>query len=299
MIWFSKSNRIDFPSSLKTDNSGFSFLAAVLSETARDAKFIFDFKQVEWIEANLCAVLGAIIETNKTHGASFTFENFNNSYIENTLRNNGFLTYIKEKAGKPSVKHTGIPFQKFDLKNEDELEEYIYKYVLTNHQVPEMSEGAQKKVYRSIFEMYQNSVMHSGAQFIFVCGQYYKFKGRMALTMVEIGKTFKENVTSHNIKYAYYTGKQSIEWAVESGNTTKPASETGGLGLDLIREFLKINGGKLQIRSADGYWVEKKGIIETVDCQSEFQGSIVNIEFNLRDRNSYYTSEDIDIDSIF
>ena len=162
-----------------------------------------------------------------------------------------------------------------------------------------MSEQAKKKVFRSIFEMYQNSVMHSGADNLFVCGQFYFHKRRMALTMVEFGRTFKENVARHNEAFKDYSGLKAIEWAVISGNTTKKAEETGGLGLDLIREFLQMNEGKLQIRSADGYWEEKKGVNFAKDCTNQFSGSVVNIEFNLRDENIYYAKEEIDPNSLF
>lgn len=173
MSFFTKQAVINFPSHLKTDNEGFSFLAYLLNETAQKKKFCFDFAQVEWIEANLCAVLGAIIETNKKQGASFSFINFTKEAIEHTLRNNDFLRYIKNTGAQPSKVHSGIPFRQFALENEDELEEYIYEYVLLAKAVPDMSEGAKKKIFRSIFELYQNSVMHSGADSIFVCGQFY------------------------------------------------------------------------------------------------------------------------------
>lgn len=299
MSFFSKPEIIQFPASLKTDEEGFHFLSSLLIGTSKSKRFILDFQYVTWIEANLCAVLGAIITINKKSGANFTFQNFNNSFIENTLRNNGFLKYIKANVSTPQKKHSGIPLKQFDLQNEDELEEYIYEYVLLAKAVPDMSEGAKKKIFRSIFELYQNSVMHSGADDVFVCGQFYHNKKRMALTMVEVGRTFKDNVTEHAFGFGNYSGKESIEWAVKTGNTTKPKGETGGLGLELIREFLRMNKGKIQIRSADGYWEEKKGVTFAHDCSSYFQGSIVNIEFNLRDTKEYTTPEEIDIKSIF
>ncbi len=142
------------------------------------------------------------------------------------------------------------------MADEKMVEEYIYKYILKSNLVPEMSPGAQNKVFRSIFEIYQNSVMHSGAKSNFVCGQYFKYRGTMALTMVEVGRTFKDNVCCHDSAFNNYTGKECLKWAVEKGNTTKGVTETGGLGLDLIRQFLKLNKRKLQILSADGYWEE-------------------------------------------
>ena len=50
------------PASLKTDFEGFEFFAMLLTQTAKKAKFVFDFSQVSWIEANLCAILGGIIK---------------------------------------------------------------------------------------------------------------------------------------------------------------------------------------------------------------------------------------------
>lgn len=289
--------KIEFPSHLKTDNAGFDFFSQLFYETKFRKTFILDFKNVEWIEANLCAIFGAIIINNRKYGANFKFHNLHNVYLNNTLKNNGFLELI-EKAPISNHDHSGVPFKEFDLKNEIEVERYIYKYVLRGDRVPNMSAGAKRKIFRSIFEIYQNSVMHSGAENVYVCGQLYKNRGRMALTMVEIGRTFKENVNSHSPDFSNYNGIQSIEWAVKSGNTTKKKTETGGLGLDLIRDFLKMNGGKLQIKSAKGYWEEKKGINFVLESTHHFKGSIVNIEFNLYDKNSYISREELDVKSI-
>lgn len=224
----------------------------------------------------------------------FGIKNFK---LRNTLHNIGLLALLNGDKYVESV-NSAIPIREFDMNNEELVQQYIYRYILKSELVPKMSSGAQKKVFRSIFEIYQNSVMHSGAKSNFVCGQYFKYRGTMALTMVEIGRTFKDNVCSHHSDFGHYTGKESLEWAVEKGNTTKKANETGGLGLDLIREFLGLNIGKLQILSADGYWEEKKGVIFATDCDFSFQGSVVNIEFNLRDPNIYSTPEEIDIHSI-
>ncbi len=296
-FWSPNKKEVVFPASLKTDAEGFDFLANLLSVTALKGIYELNFIHVTWFEANLCAVLGSIIVTNKKHGAIFECINLNNKYVKTTFLNNGFLELIT--GIKPKQNFTsGIPLKIFDMRNEDEVENYIYKYLLLSAKVPTTSDAAKRKIFRSIFEIYQNSVMHSGADKIFVCGQYYFNKGRMALTMVEIGTTFKQNVSRYKKEYSNYTGSQSIEWAVKSGNTTKKENETGGLGLDLIREFLKLNRGKLQIKSAEGYWEEKKGVTFAQNSKYPFGGSIVNIEFNLRDSNIYYSSEEIDIKDI-
>jgi hypothetical protein len=232
-----------------------------------------------------------------TFAPEFSYQGIENPKLKNTLHNIGLLPLLNNEEILER-KNSAIPLRKFDMKDEEQVEKYIYHYILKSEKVPKMSEGAKRKVFRSIFEIYQNSVMHSGASHNYVCGQYFHHKKRMSLTMVEVGRTFKDNVRYHDRLFKSYSGRESIEWAVQKGNTTKPAEETGGLGLDLIREFLKLNKGKLQILSADGYWEEKRGEIYTEDCDSSFRGSIVNIEFNLRDENAYSTPEELDISNI-
>ena len=307
MNWFSKKIEEDqviyFPSHLKTDEEGFTLLAQLHHQTAVKGRYVLDFSDVHWIEANLCAVLGAIVQQNRKNGSTFKFANWEEKhFLKHTLKNNGFLNILDERNKlnpNPKRKNSGIPFRSFDLKDEDAVEEYIYKYVLLSEQVPEMTDGAKKKIYRSIFEIYQNSVIHSGAKEIFVCGQFYVNKKRMALTMVELGKTFKDNVCNYKEEHKDFTACNCIEWAVESGNSTKGNNTPGGLGIDLIRDFLVKNEGKLQICSSNGYWQEKKGVKFVESISSSFEGSIVNIEFNLFDKNSYFTEEEIDITTIF
>jgi hypothetical protein len=297
--WFSLEEEVILiPEFLKTDIYGFKFLTNFHNLTKKKKHFKIDFTKCQWIEANLCAILGASIHVNTLVGAKFTIVNLElKPYIKSTFLNNGFLEFIRNEKTRKN-EHSGVPFAKYDMKNEKEFEDYIYKYILSTQNIPKMSEGAKKKIFRSIFELYQNSVMHSGADQIYVCGQYYFRKGRLALTMVEFGNTFKSNVQGYKLNFSLYTGAECIEWAVESGNTTKKINNAGGLGLDLIRDFLNMNQGKLQINSADGYWEEKKGVKFVRECDFNFPGSIVNIEFNLRDLNNYIAKEEFNISDI-
>lgn len=61
---------------------------------------------------------------------------------------------------------------------------------------------------------------------------------RLNFTIVDLGKTIKTGV--NNFLKKNLSGIEYIAWAVEEGNTTKRGTIPGGLGLSLIREFLKI-----------------------------------------------------------
>ena len=41
----------------------------------------------------------------------------------------------------------------------------------------------------------------------------------------------------------------AIDWAMEKGNTTKTGQVPGGLGLKLLREFIGVNRGAIQVAS--------------------------------------------------
>lgn len=290
---------LNFPKSLKTDNEGFTFLAELKGATQEKKCYFLVLTNVTWLEANLCAVLGAIIHSAKQNGSKFYLREPNSSQLLQTLKNNGFVDYIENK--KISIKNkitSSIAFTNFKIEQEKEMEAYIEDILNTTSLDINISKQARKKIVRSLFELYQNSVMHSGAAEVFVCGQFYKYKKRVALTMVEFGRSFKDNVSKHKEMYKDYSAKECIAWAVESGNTTKEVSDTGGLGLDLIRGFLQLNEGKIQIRSSKGYWEEKKGVIFAEDCENLFQGSIVNVEFNLRDENQYIATAEVDPNSL-
>jgi len=55
----------------------------------------------------------------------------------------------------------------------------------------------------------------------------------------------------------------------------------------------------VQIRSEKGFWELKKGVIFAKEYSTSFEGTIVNIEFNLSDKNTYITTEEILPENIF
>jgi hypothetical protein len=86
--------------------------------------------------------------------------------------------------------------------------------------------------------------------------------------------------------------EQAIVWATEARNTTKRGSIPGGLGLKLLVEFIKLNGGRLQIVSDAGYWCLAKDHSGAAPLKSPFPGTVVTIEIDTADTRSYaLTSE--------
>ena len=127
-LYLPKEN-IYIPSSLKTDDEGFTWLANLWEITKQSKSYSLDFQNTNWFEANLCAILGAIITLRTDEGCHFSVCNIKSNQLNQTLSNNGFLSLFKN-GDRTSTKNSSIPFQQFDMTNEEEVEKYIYEHVL-------------------------------------------------------------------------------------------------------------------------------------------------------------------------
>jgi hypothetical protein len=94
-------------------------------------------------------------------------------------------------------------------------------------------------------------------------------------------------------------GEDAIEWATQGTNTTKRGRIPGGLGLKLLSEFIRVNGGLLQIVSDTGYWRMVNGGIDKRPLQEAFPGTVVSIEINTSDVRSYCLGSEVSAADIF
>jgi signal transduction histidine kinase len=179
--------------------------------------------------------------------------------------------------------------------------DYIKKELLLKPDFPKHSERLGKKITESIFELYENARTHGKCKFIHVCGQYFPNKEHkpMHITIVDRGISIRKNVRDF-LGAKSLSGKEAIKWAMQYGNTTKIGT-SGGLGLDIIFEFVKLNKGKIQIISSNGYWEYNNEVITSESFENSFVGTIANIKFNLDDSSYYYLKEEenLTLDDLF
>ncbi len=253
---------------------------------------IFDFASCTWFEANLCSVLGSICNKLEFDINTVKFIKMNSS-IEKIFRKNEFLKHFGGES-IDDVYQTTIKYRRYKSTEQSLFKEYLNKELLSKDEMPEMSMLLQKKINESIFEIFENAITHGNSKYVFSCGQYYpnKTPPRIDFTIVDLGNTIKANV--NNFLGAEKSGAEAIEWAVKAKNTTKTGNTPGGLGLKVIREFLKMNKGKMQIASGDGFWSQDKNSSTFVrELEDNFEGTIVNLEFNIEDSSSYILSEEV------
>lgn len=286
-----------FPISVKSDFEGYKILIDFYQETKElsFSELVIDFKSTRWFEANLLAILGSIL-----HRIQYEFNKIiicNLQHKQKILfQRNDFLSHF----GGYNINNfyqTTIKYKRFMAKEEKLFKDYLDRELLSKTSMPDMSNLLRKKINESIFEIFNNAIIHGKSKYIFTCGQYYPFKKKLDFTIVDLGVTIKKNVV--NFLGKNLTGNEAIKWSLKEGNTTRKGTIPGGLGLSLIKEFINLNKGKIQIISADGYCEQAKDKMFNRDFAKVFPGTIVNFEFNIDEKFHYYLSSEIDEEKIF
>lgn len=283
------------PETIISDHTGYEFLANISLKSWSFTKYeiIFDFSNTALFQENLCSPLGALIADLKKRKNNIRFIGLNEN-IEKIFRNNGFLKLLDSNIKVPNSSFSTIEFKKFSLEDTTRFQDYINDHLIAIKDFPHISELLKKKINKSIWEIFNNAHTHGKCKYVYTCGQYSTDEMKFFFTISDMGITIRKNVNDYFKSGSDISGKNAILWAVEAGNTTKSGSTPGGLGLSLIREFLALNEGGIQIISSNGYWQEKNGSTFVHTFKNRLLGTIVNFEFNLNDKKTYILSSEID-----
>lgn len=276
---------------INADSQGFETLAQ-LSDCLiknRNRKIRLNFRCLNWIDAQLCSALGAIV---LRHGKDLITITEVSNKIDIIFRRNGFgEIYGAERLSDGF--NTTMRFSSFSASTKiDEVIGYLDQE-LGSKDIPNMSPILKDYFFQSIAEIFQNSIYHSRTQDHYcVCGQYYPQKQKMRITFTDTGVGFATNYKEHYRQDI--EPSKAISWAVEKGHTTSN-HKNGGMGLSFIQDFLQINKGSLQIVSDLGYWYSNvKGNPICDNMKFAFGGTIVTIEINTDDMNSYILSTELE-----
>ncbi len=283
---------------IRHDQAGFEALIRLHGQTI-DCLFDeidIDMSTSRWFDADMCAAFGAILYHLSKNLNTVNLKNVQPG-VENILSKNGFLSnYGRKKI--PDTWGTTIPYQRFDVKDDRYFGGYIENELVQRSEIPVMSPGLLKKFRESIFEIFSNAVLHSQTKLgIFSCGQFFPKRNRLDFSVTDLGIGIRRNVNEN--AGLDLTPEDAIMWATEGCNTTKRGQIPGGLGLKLLSEFIDLNGGRIQIVSDAGYWKREKGKTSTARLSESFPGTVVSVEINTADTQSYILSSELSETEIF
>jgi hypothetical protein len=276
---------------IHSDFQGFSALVNLAARTDDLHYFsiAIDLSACDWLDANMCAPLGALLYRASRRSNLFTFKNIPDP-VQRILQKNSFLSYYGH-AKKLDNWSTTIQYNRFERKDDRYFGAYIERHFKTKA-IPDMSAALCKKFWESIFELFSNAVIHSETEMgIFTCGQYFPKRNRIDFAIADLGIGMRTNLLAK--KGLDLPAEEAINWAMEGRNTTKTGPIPGGLGLKLLREFIRLNRGRIQVVSDLGYWEQRyDGEVESRSLVNFFPGTVVNIEINSADTNSYVLSSE-------
>ena len=185
-----------------------------------------------------------------------------------------------------------IPLMRFKG-NIDTLENEVVEWVTNKilRFIPELENKLRRRIVQNIWEIVNNAIVHSdnfeGAS---ACGQFYPAKGYFEIAFYDSGIGIANKIKSKIKLNQLNEDSDYIEWAMDRGNSTLDVPNAG-LGLYILREFLKLNHGVFQIFSGNGYFGHTSNSVEEKKyIQNYFYGTLINIRI-IFDQNIYSLKE--------
>ncbi|MEA1955123.1 MAG: ATP-binding protein [Campylobacterota bacterium] len=254
-------------------------------------KVLFDFSGARFIYSNYTALLGALIESCE----SFEIAAPRKEKVKTVLSKNNFLPTFTESPKLNDTSQSVIEYERFALyeleKQNIFFEKLLEDNILKTKGLTNLSDKVLKNVSRNIIELFDNAREHSkSVQGIHIAGQFFPQKHKFDFTIVDMGLGIVTNVNSF-LDEKLQAG-EAINWAMTKQNSTR-VGEPGGLGLALLKELIMKSNGTMEIISNSGYYFIKnqKESYKTLDV--EFEGTIINIEFNI-DEKKYFFKEELE-----
>ncbi|AGA28486.1 hypothetical protein Sinac_4287 [Singulisphaera acidiphila DSM 18658] len=164
------------------------------------------------------------------------------------------------------------------------VEGYIGTVIRAGDNMPAMTPDLVKETNRSLCELLVNIFEHAGSPCGgLAIGQYYPHVKEVQFCVCDLGLGLARKVQQAG--FAQNCCGSAIQWALEEGHSTK--SGPGGLGLFMLREFVKVNGGSLRILANTGYYAQK-GVNRTAQSMlTPFPGTLIQIGLLIRPDEVY------------
>ena len=263
-------------------------------ETYKEEFFeVIELEINTWFDANLSALLGGVID-KLTYANSIEFGVLSQE-IKVVLQKNSFLTHFGfDKL--TDTNNTTIKYLKLKPTDSRFFNNYVQTELFSRNELPIMSVALKKKISESIFEMFVNAQIHSSTEFIYTCGQFFPQRHEIVFTIVDTGIGFAKRIEK-NLGSTISSAK-AIKWAMKEGHTTKRGTP-GGIGLALLKGFIAINKGKIQIISGDAMYEFENGNESFQKLDGYFDGAVINMIFNTNDTTSYFLADEINKDDLF
>jgi len=251
----------------------------------------FDFSQCGFLRPNAVVFLGGLARVIGDRGGKARFDVATmRGDVRTNLEQNGFAHAMG--ADLPPWKGNSIPYREDFQQDEDGVVEYLKDNWLGRGWV-NVSHELVNAIAGQMWEIYANAFEHSGSRVgVLSCGQYFRQRRELVLAVADFGVGIPSNARFH-AGNAELSGEEAMQWAFVRGTSTAQKPGPRGMGLDLLKDFMRVSHGVLVIYSHDGYArIDERG--ETYqNSPAFFEGTLVQV--TLRCDDTYYSlSNEVD-----
>lgn len=280
---------------IKTDVAGYQHLIDIYEGVLGqgDKKVTLHFDSCRHFDANLSAVLGALLDDLLARGYELWLSAPQCAEVRNCLSRNNFFSAFNPDYAREDTENF-IEYRRFRPDESGDFKAYIDSGLMRKQRFPAHTKRAGRMIQESILEIFVNAVSHGECDYVYSCGEYdgSKTPPVLDMTIVDRGHSIPSRVNDFMKRHSWQilSHCQAIRWALMDGNTTK--NIPGGLGLSILMDFLKMNRGSMQIVSGSGMVEYRSGILRDFELPEAFDGTIVNMEFNFDDDNNYRLADE-------
>ena len=157
-----------------------------------------------------------------------------------------------------------------------------------------LSRGVKASLQMSLQEIMTNVVDHSGKNKYLICATADKANKKIRLCIADGGMGVLRSLRN-STNYDYISDDyEAIKEATKDGISSRPGR--AGLGLNHIKNFIKVNEGQMCILSGKGkvFWKYDHGKILNQKMPTRFSGTIVTLIVNIDKEGFYFLSSEKD-----
>jgi anti-sigma regulatory factor (Ser/Thr protein kinase) len=248
---------------------------------------IFRFNYCHFISAEGVAILAGtkLMRDSKGLLTQIDMDTIDDS-VKRLLGKSQFLKLFGH-ALCPSGAGNTLPIYKQSRLSKDGILNYIDLEIMKRHEMPEMSDDLRKEIRRAFFEVFGNVFYHSRSSIGgLVCGQVYPNSKEIQIVFYDAGVGIATRV--REVEFSIRSDVEAIEWALKRGTSTlSNSSESRGLGLYLLRQFLRVNEGEFHIYANQGAVIEISGNPNYVILPCSLNGTLIDMRIRVRNDVKY------------
>ena len=261
----------------------------VIEKAGEGARAILDFSRCLFLRPNGVAFIGGLIRfMERRNGVVDIKWGSMRTPVLRTLIANKFANSFNYPMQQSLLRDT-IPYRE-DRDNPKGVMDYLKEEWL-GHGWVHVSDKLRSVIVGRVWEIYANAFEHGRTLTgVFSCGQNFARYGYIKLAVVDFGVGIPTHVRQF-LPSRKMTAADTLKWAFKPGNTTNAKGVSRGLGLDIVKQFICMNDGQLEIYSHEGYASisQKAEVYENrAVC---FPGTFFNITLKQDEKHYFLASE--------